>query len=363
MSVESGSTARINNFDLLRLVAASQVMIEHSFLYLGLAHPAGLKFLSYIQGVPIFFVISGFLISASWKRSPNAFEYTVRRSARIFPGLWCCLFLTVLAILAFGIKVPVFGGVVWVAMQMVGAIHTPAFLSGFGVGAYNTSLWTIPVELQFYVVVIGVYAIARLYDPRKTATAIFVAFTIIAAVLYLTWLPPLGHPETGLQKLVRYSFVPHFYMFMAGVVIREWGLHNTSLLRGRGLYWIAGYAVYCLLVPQDALNHPLANMVGRLILAVTVISTAYSLPTLSSRTLRGTDISYGVYIYHGLMINIALMLGLRGSLGGVAFVVLTVPFLAAISWFAVEKPVLEYAHRKTKKRVVEETAGASASAA
>lgn len=272
-------------------------------------------------------------------------SYALRRSARIFPGLWSCILATLLAAMALGIHVPLVQGLVWVATQMIGLIYTPAFLAGFGIGSYNTSLWTIPVELQFYVVVIAVYAVAQSLGVRRAATGIFLIFTAISIALYTTWLPPLGAVETGVQKLVRYSFVPHFYLFMAGVVIREWGLHNTRLLRNRGLYWIAAYVAFRLLVPSDVLHHPLENIIGRLLLAVAVISVAYTLPTLSERILRNeTDISYGIYIYHGLMINVMVMLGMSGMLSGLFCVLLLTPTIATLSWFFIEKPSLTYAH-------------------
>ena len=58
-----------NNFDLLRVVAALQVMTMHTFSHIlynngyttnGLLGGGGIKLLAYIEGVPIFFLISGF---------------------------------------------------------------------------------------------------------------------------------------------------------------------------------------------------------------------------------------------------------------------------------------------------------------
>lgn len=46
-------------------------------------------------GVGIFFVISGYLITKSWERGPQAFNYLKKRALRIFPGLIVVVFLTV----------------------------------------------------------------------------------------------------------------------------------------------------------------------------------------------------------------------------------------------------------------------------
>ena len=65
--IESTTPLRINNFDLIRLLAASQVLVMHMLHYFKLepASSSG-KFLTVVflnfPGVPIFFVISGFLV-------------------------------------------------------------------------------------------------------------------------------------------------------------------------------------------------------------------------------------------------------------------------------------------------------------
>ena len=59
------SKVTLNNFDLIRLFAATQVAISHISSHLEIAIP-GLSFLSYFPGVPIFFFISGYLIYQSF---------------------------------------------------------------------------------------------------------------------------------------------------------------------------------------------------------------------------------------------------------------------------------------------------------
>ena len=61
--IESRSTR--NNFDLIRLLAASQVAITHSAEHLNL-HSWVFDALRFFPGAPIFFFISGYLIYASY---------------------------------------------------------------------------------------------------------------------------------------------------------------------------------------------------------------------------------------------------------------------------------------------------------
>ena len=85
---------RVNNFDLLRLLAALQVAVVHS---IGSLKPTGYfarllgACLDRFPGVPIFFVISGVLISKSHQRSDSLRDYLRNRCLRIFPGVWVCL--------------------------------------------------------------------------------------------------------------------------------------------------------------------------------------------------------------------------------------------------------------------------------
>ena len=70
MTIPAGSSGRTsvrqNNFDLIRLVAASQVVLFHGLEHLGpsgVTHSVLGEALSWFPGVPIFFVVSGFLIT------------------------------------------------------------------------------------------------------------------------------------------------------------------------------------------------------------------------------------------------------------------------------------------------------------
>lgn len=77
-----------NNFDLIRLFAAFQVMLFHTAEHLNL-NIGILNYLSSYRGVIIFFTISGYLIYLSYERNQNNLgQYIKNRLGRIFPALW-----------------------------------------------------------------------------------------------------------------------------------------------------------------------------------------------------------------------------------------------------------------------------------
>lgn len=101
----------------------------------------------YFPGVPIFFAISGFLISASWERSNSLRKYFKNRFLRIYPALWFCFFLSVFVTsLTYEFKIFTFDFFKWTLAQLtIGQFYNPDFFRDYGVGVVNGSLWTIPV--------------------------------------------------------------------------------------------------------------------------------------------------------------------------------------------------------------------------
>ena len=72
---------KTNNFDLIRLAAALQVALMHALAGLGVATAAWpLRAIAdWFPGVPIFFFISGFLISKSFEKNSVVREYALNR--------------------------------------------------------------------------------------------------------------------------------------------------------------------------------------------------------------------------------------------------------------------------------------------
>ena len=148
---------RNNLFDFIRLYAAFQVLIYHGASHLNFTIPSVISFIFSYSGVPIFFALSGFLVTISWINSNfNFLKYLLARSLRIFPALWASAILSYLLIISFGKYKFAFSfkGFLWLFSQASFiTFWNPNELRDFGIGVVNGSLWTIPVELQFYLLV------------------------------------------------------------------------------------------------------------------------------------------------------------------------------------------------------------------
>ena len=148
-----------NNFDLIRLFAASQVAISHISSHLGVKSPI-LEVLELFPGVPIFFFVSGYLIYGSYEQSnkrPNPnLNFFIKRFLRLFPALWLCFLLSILSIWASGylseVDFSILDFVAWIISQnTIFQFYNPDFMRGYGAGVINGSIWTIFVEIQFYI--------------------------------------------------------------------------------------------------------------------------------------------------------------------------------------------------------------------
>ena len=345
---------RPNNFDLIRLLAALQVVLYHGLEHLRISEGFSQWFTVIprcFPGVPIFFVISGFLVSASYRRSNTIGKSSVNRSLRIYPGLWVCL---VVAIASVAVLMPeVFEGLsffeffAWIAAQVsIVQFYNPDFLRPYGLGALNGSLWTIPVELQFYIMLPIVCFLFGTKKQIKNKTLLMLIVIFLAMNQFqLHGLRP--YYGTFWYKILRCTFLPHFWLFLVGVAFQQNFERLLPYFEGKFFYWslvhaaAVGLAIF--LGQSYGSNFPFP-VVG-LSLAGLTMSFAYTCRGLADQLLNHNDISYGVYIYHGLVINAFVHLGLVGSLSNLFWLFVITIVLAYLSWRFVERPCM-----KLKKR-------------
>lgn len=340
--IEMNRAFKINNFDLLRLFAALEVVLLHSFPRLLLPYPSFFNVILNFPGVSMFFVMSGFLISASLERNHDLRIYFKNRAFRIFPALWTCIILTVIVIPSVShISFLSVKAIPWFFAQCIGLIYTPGFLKSFGFGSYNGSLWTIPLELQFYVVLPVLYFIASKISARRNITTIIIAVAC-AIFCFITYYVKVHYDADNFSfnntpKFLRYSFIPNIYLFLFGVVLQRLEIYKADWMYGKGLYWLAGYLCISYLIPTSNLTY----IFKLFCLGITTISMAYTLPSLANRVLKGNDISYGVYIYHGLVLGVIVQLRLFNNTGYILVLLLVTFLLATLSWIFIEKPSMK----------------------
>lgn len=331
----------VNNFDLLRLFAASQVVLSHASSHLEHSY-SFLSFFSLFPGVPIFFFLSGFLIYGSYESSSEnknpILNFYFKRVIRLYPGLWACLLFSIFLVWNSGylenIALNIKEIALWFVAQMTAfQFYNPDFLRGFGVGALNGALWTISVELQFYMLVPLVH---KLMQQKK----VFIFLTIVIFIIFNISNSYLNDVDTIVLKLIGVSFAPWFYMFLVGAFFAKFKEYISSVLSINILVLFA--ALVSIYFMSDYLGLYWGNKVNPIAYALMVaiiIKLAYINPTFSDRILGRNDISYGVYIYHMPIINYILYIYGPGEVQFI-YAILGTLLLALLSWFLIERPTL-----------------------
>lgn len=333
---------RKNNFNIIRFLAALQVVIVHGHHHFGIEYGKSfIMILSVFPGVPIFFVTSGFLISASLERSTSLSSYFQNRFLRIYPALWVCFIISVATIFIF--SSPSFTmkelGLWALAQLTIGQFYNPDFLRDYGVGVLNGSLWTIPIEIQFYIFLPLLYMFFNKIKWNSIILFIMMIFFIGISRYYING---YAGSENILIKIIGVSLPLYLYMFLFGVFLQRKLEFIEKYLANKFIYWLSIYLAFVLasyslgfIYGGNDINPLLA-----LLLALLTMSAAYSKTSVFSVFLKEYDISYGIYIYHMVFVNILLQIAIFSPSINMLIMFIATILTAVLSWKIIEKPSL-----------------------
>jgi peptidoglycan/LPS O-acetylase OafA/YrhL len=340
-----------NNFDLLRLCAALAVMFGHSFWIQPAHHRTepilkhtGLEY-SGSLAVYTFFLISGILVSASFDRQKSIARFVILRLIRIFPALIACVFATAFLLYPlfstrgfnayesgryFIRNTTLFSGLQWTL---------PGLFENLPLRIVNGSLWTLPIELECYLLVMA----AGLLGCFRSKWASF-AFWAAAAAAF-SWIAVHGYDGRFFRDLTvkptGYSFyAPPFFILGAFLYsVRE--KISVNLLVG-----VLLLPLYVFNRHNDfgtALFYPLFTY------WVLLLATVPQLHRFCPRS----DYSYGVYLWaYPIQQIVASFFPGLDNLLGLAIAMPVTLGVAAISWHCVEHPCIAFfRNRKTRSRM------------
>jgi len=328
-SAKTSSLMRQNNFDIVRLALAAVVVLVHCF---DLSDNGSLAILVHIFNARIavegFFAISGFLIFASYERCSTVTEYFQNRAWRILPGYWLStLFCLAIAFSLghFHVAKFLFANLTFANFLQPGI---PGVFSSNPVNsAMNGALWTIKIEVMFYIAVPAIVWLCRRLNRDAVLWTLFAA-----SVLYRTL---LAHHETlAIQLPGQLSF------FLIGTLI----YYHLAFFKKHGLWiMIAAAVCFCLHVWTGwffFLRPPS--------IAALTMGAAFLLPEIKGPT-RWGDFSYGTYILHYPIVQSMVAIGLFrwNPWAALLITVAIVSIIAPLSWFIVEKPSLS--HSKSRR--------------
>ena len=291
-----------NNFDLLRFVFASLVILSHSYpLATGSERNEPLILLSGGQltmgslSVDCFFIMSGYLIAQSWVRKPLVASYLNKRVRRIYPG-----YLMAAVISAF-IVTPMFSDASfrqlitpqYLQEFLVKAVQLnfhqagPAFSTNPAPGPVNGSLWSIPFEFWCYIGLMGVGLAGLLKRPLWLG----VGLLVLIAIAFVVEFNQLKIGGKIIGKIVGYPTIWAHILpyFVAGMAF--FGFRDRIRCHARGAA-IAGVLLLLACTVQYALIFVLPFAAAYIVLWLAFI------PSRGAHNFaRNGDYSFGIYLY------------------------------------------------------------------
>jgi peptidoglycan/LPS O-acetylase OafA/YrhL len=332
---------RNNNFDLLRLFAATLVILSHSYLITGnFQSEPFIRLFGFIHlgavGVGIFFTISGYLILKSLYRHKTIGQFVWARSLRIFPGLFIASLFCAFIIGPISTNLPLLEyfkkGETFEFIWRLSLLHNfkdmlpGVFINNPFPSRVNGPIWTLPAEILLYseVVILGVVIV---FFKKQFKLLLRLLPLIILLILFF----------------FKKSY-PYWYM---QYIIKDWGLmFNCGMmfywLRNKikiSLYILAGMLILLIVMIFLKFTFIIYVFYGTLIYGV--FTFAYHPKLYLEKYKNWGDFSYGLYIYafpiqQVLTSNLKILNPIIHFL--MAFTI-TLP-LAALSWYYIEKPML-----------------------
>lgn len=339
------ASRRNNNFNLIRMLAATAVLVSHSYpLSQGSAAVEPLSdWLDLSLGelaVITFFCVSGFFISLSQDRAPSSIDFFSARFLRIYPGLTLVLLLSVFLI------GPIFTTLGTVEYFRSSAIYSylsknlmlfnmqfrlPGLFEDNPWPGINGSLWTLSYEVTLYVLVGGLGAFAFYGKGRRFAVFLlvyaidYVAFKVMSAnttlmtgmplmEFFFTWSLPfvLGMTLYRYRQHIQHRFV----WFLPLAALAAWSYQKP-------------YFFECFVAAWTWL----------------IFYLGFATNSLVNRYNRLGDYSYGVYIY-AFPVQEILAHQIKG-IGPISMTLMAFPIVliaAVFSWHCIEKPAMSKRH-------------------
>ncbi|MCX6394114.1 MAG: acyltransferase [Solirubrobacterales bacterium] len=389
---------RFPMFDGLRALAALLVftfhawyfLAPHNFLAFSIRHDTSgwliARSVNYLGalGVALFFMISAFLLYRPFvvarytdAQSPKVSGYAIRRAARLLPAYW-------LVLLVVGAADGTLNFTSFASVRdtfLLGQIYT---MHGLWHGAAPAGTWSLAVEASFYIFLpIWALGVAKLCSLAKNVlrtellllTGLFLLGILwkLMAVRYAT-----VHGEMQPLTTVLPASLDLFAVGMALAVLsvtKPPQLRPVAnlLARRTGTIWLLAAGLYILMSWLSVESHNSLELwrwrvlvIGymkipvalALILPVVIRPSSGGLPRrfLATRSMTWIGIvSYGLYLWqvpvldrlnnHGLFQAPSLPTFLPVS----ALALVVVLVFAAASWYLVERYILAWAHRATRK--------------
>jgi peptidoglycan/LPS O-acetylase OafA/YrhL len=333
------------SFDLIRLVAATIVLLHHSqfsehtdirldplfYFSHGYIH---FGFLA----VAVFFAMSGFLVTPGLVRSGNVIEFAAGRIARVFPALVIVVvatmfivgpILTTSTLKNYFIDPLFYRYAKNITTSLSNNLPGVSFKDGAPV-VINMALWTLQFEIMCY----AALALLSVFSALRRRSIYLVLFLVCFAIHASLWFFP---NLTAILPDRFVIFVNLFVYFAAGAMLFIFGDKIPF-----------SFALTTIVVFLMLLALPLGLGAIALPIGIPYTIVYFGLSNLPGGFVLKADCSYGIYLFHSPVLIFLLVVFPNiypWWLVSLAVFLITI-ILAYTSWTFIEKPSLK------RKRVV-----------
>lgn len=292
----------------------------------GLGRPFTLSYL------PMFFALSGFLVTGSALRTRRLIPFLGLRVLRLLPALFVEVTLSAVILGAIFTNLPssqyYASPMFWsYFLNIAGDVHfhLPEVFTNNTTNVVNSNLWTLPWELYCYVVMSFMIVTGIVYH-RKALAIFFGAATIVLIYASLFDGFQVVPAQVAGSTLV--------YYFVAGVLMFLW---RDKIVFHEALF--LGSAAICYVLMMSS---KMVFIYPVLLTYITVFIGLFPFPRLA--LIKSGDYSYGIYLY-GFPVTQALVAAFailhKNLVVAAPLAVLATGAFAALSWHGVEKHCLK----------------------
>ncbi len=326
-----------NCFDFLRLLFSFSVLIGHFGI---LSQNKFSFFISPPMAVGGFFVISGFLISKSFISSQKVSDYLIKRAKRILPAYLAVVLICAVCLVAvssfrfneyffsqhfFKYLFSNIGFLNFLEPTLPGVFDKNYF------NAVNGSLWTIKIEIAFYLLTPFIIFISQ---KNKFYWSCFMIY-LISFVFFIIMNKLYSDTGKNIYEILSRQFLGQFRFFISGVFL----FYSFDFLK-KNLKFLFPAALLIVIISRifDVL---LLQFLYPISFAVVIIGFAYNFRWLNNFGKFG-DISYGMYLWHFPIIQLFISLNIfkKSPLSLFIVCLFSITVISFLSWHLLEKRFL-----------------------
>ncbi len=327
----------INNFDLLRIILSLIVVIVHlaELSKINIIESFS-RYFSSIIAVDGFFIVSGFLIFMSFDKSYSYIHYLSKRIRRIAPAYILVILFSALFLFFISSKnIENYFNIEFIN-YIIFNLFTFNFIQPTLAGVFeqnpidtvNGALWTIKIEIMFYILVPFIAYISKKINKLFTYSFIYI-LAIVYSIIML-WLFNITDNEIffKLEKQIPSQLA----FFISGALLYQY--YDYFQLK---INYILSISIFILYIHHWITPiYPLYPIS----LAVVIIYFSILFKYLGNWGKFG-DISFGLYIWHFPIIQVFINYNLFDNLiSGLIFLFSILLFISLLSWHFIEKPFL-----------------------